>query len=328
MTNILFNTYPAAFHCPGGGEIQLLKTKEALEKLGHNIILHDNWNPRFSEAGVAHFFSVQGGTYNFHANVKYNFKLPLVVSPILWPNHHEEYPIGEIKMMLDMCDVALPNSQLEANLLSQVFNISPDKFHVAYNGIDDVFTKDEQPSGELFRSHFNFKKPFLLCVGNIEDRKNQFALARAIEGLDIDLVLIGNIRNQDYYKKVISTGSNNIHYLGHLDHHSELLRSAYLASEAFILPSKLETPGLAALEAAALGCKIIITQEGSTKEYFEDYVTYLDPADDLSIKSSIENSLNQKNDTRLQVHIKKFTWEHTAKQTLAGYDLAIKRNRI
>ena len=46
---ILFNTYPVAFACPGGGEIQLLKSREALEKTGQQVFLFNIWDPQFDK---------------------------------------------------------------------------------------------------------------------------------------------------------------------------------------------------------------------------------------------------------------------------------------
>ena len=53
----------------------------------------------------------------------------------------------------------------------------------------------------------------------------------------------------------------------------------------------METPGLAALEAAALGIPIIVTSEGSSKEYFGEIKTYYDgkKGDILELAELINN---------------------------------------
>jgi len=51
-----------AFHTPGGGEMQLLKYKEYLEKKGHKIDLLDIWNPNFKKYDIFHFFSSISGS--------------------------------------------------------------------------------------------------------------------------------------------------------------------------------------------------------------------------------------------------------------------------
>ena len=67
---VLFNTYPVAFDCPGGGEIQLLESKKALERVGLEVLLYNFWHPRFDDVDLVHYFSVQGGSMNFCSHVK------------------------------------------------------------------------------------------------------------------------------------------------------------------------------------------------------------------------------------------------------------------
>ncbi len=316
----LFNTYPVAFDTPGGGEIQLLKTKSALEELGVEVSLFDTWHPKIREADVVHYFSVFGGSSVFCNFVK-DRKKPLAISSVLYPHKNlERYPMGEIKHLLSIADVILPNSGHEGDLLSSVFDIPRTKFVPVYNGVDQVFLSDPAFDGSLFRKTYGIDGPFLLSVANIEERKNQIALARSMAGTDLTLVLFGNVRSQEYFDEMIRVSNGKIRYLGYLPNHSELLRSAYLAAEAFILPSLLETPGLAALEAGAMGAKVIVTSVGSTREYFEDLAHYVDPEDESTFLPTIHRALSTSKSTLLRDHIRnKFTWAHAAKQTLAAY---------
>ena len=70
------------------------------------------------------------------------------------------------------------------------------------------------------------------------------------------------------YDKCVKEAGSNVKFLGDLDHSSDMLRSAYAACDVFVLPGWFETPGLAALEAALAGAKVVATKGGSTKEYF------------------------------------------------------------
>ncbi len=318
-TKVLFNTYPVAFQCPGGGEIQLLRSREALQAAGLDVLLYDLWRPQFNEVDLVHFFSVQGGSSQFCEHVK-NLGLPLVISPIIWltEDNLTEMPIGEIGHLLGLSDMILPNSEAEANQLSKFFNLSKDKFVTTHNGIDVSFA--EPISGELFRERFGLERPFLLNVANIEPRKNQLSLIRAAAGLDMDLVVLGNVRFQSYFDQCLREGAEFVKYLGYVDHEDDLLKSAYSACEAFVLPSVLETPSLAALEAAASGARIAITSEGSTKEYFQDLATYVDPKDVADIRQGIITALERPRDDRLRKHtLDNFTWSHTAEQLIRAY---------
>ena len=53
---ILFFAYPSAFQAPGGGEVLLLKTKEALESKGIFVKLFDQWNDKLKDYDILHVF--------------------------------------------------------------------------------------------------------------------------------------------------------------------------------------------------------------------------------------------------------------------------------
>src|SRR5260221_73826 len=54
---VAFYVYPTAFQAPGGGEVQLLKTKEYLEKEdGIEIKLLDTWTDKLSSFDLLHVF--------------------------------------------------------------------------------------------------------------------------------------------------------------------------------------------------------------------------------------------------------------------------------
>ena len=269
---------------------------------------------------MVHYFSVFGGSSVFCNFVKDQGK-PLAISSVLYPHKNlDRYPMGEIRHLLSIADVVLPNSIHEGELLSKVFDLPISKFRPVYNGVDKIFLSDPDFNGSLFREKFSVDGPFLLSVANIEERKNQIALARALAKTDFQLILFGNIRSQPYFDEMNRVSNGKIRYLGYLPNHSELLRSAYLACEAFLLPSFLETPGLAALEAAAMGAKVVVTSVGSTREYFENLVHYVDPEDESSILPAIDSALNAPASSALKKHVRsRFTWENAAKQTLSAY---------
>lgn len=319
---IYFNTYPVAFQCPGGGEIQLLKSKEALERRGHEVVFFNQWEHSLAEADVIHHFSVQGGTYNICAYA-HNNGIPLVVSPILWLSEYiDQYPMGEIGFITSVADVLCPNSEAEVDRFLQHFPEPRDKYQVTHNGIDNLFFTPVLP--DLFQQKFCINQPFALCVGNIETRKNQLNLLEAANRSNLHVVLIGNVRDNAYFTELSSRFTGKFTYLGYLEHDSELLRSAYSACTVFALPSLLETPGLAALEAAASGAQLVITAEGCTEEYFGGDARYVDPKNvaDISCKltEAVETGLH--NGSRLAQYVRQYTWDRTALQLEQAYHCA------
>lgn len=319
--NVMFNTYPVAFDTPGGGEIQLLKTREYLQLLGHKVDLYNQWIPNYKDIDIVHFFSVFGGSQVYCDAVK-NKNLPLAISSVLYPHKNfNQYPMDEISRLLRSSDIILPNSQIEANLLSEVFDIDIEKFYIVYNGVDDIFINNEDDDdGSLFREHFGIDFDFLLNVANIEPRKNQLTLSRALANTDYMLIILGHIRDQCYYEEIIRSSKGRVKYLGYIPNESPLLRSAYKACQLFVLPSLLETPGLAALEAAASGAKIAVTEVGSTREYFLNFAQYFNPEDEDGFLNVIESSIDADYTQDLMAHIcNNFTWKNTGLQTLQAY---------
>ena len=119
---------------------------------------------------------------------------------------------------------------------------------------------------------------YILNVANIEPRKNQQMLLRAMkEYPELKLINIGQCRDKEYYQECKREGGDQFFTFGRLEYASEILRSAMAGCELFAMPSTLETPSIAALEAAYMGKKILITEVGSTREYYGDEAIYVNP---------------------------------------------------
>ncbi len=295
-----------AFHTPGGGEIQLLKCKEFLEKKGIKVDLFDLWNPKFIDYDIFHFFSCISGS-NHICNFVKRLGIPVVISSSLWLTkaNKDLYPAEEIRSHLLLADKVITNSIAESVQLSTLLDIPLDLFQHVYNGVDPLFSQNISP--DLFRGVYGINGPFLLNVGNIEPRKNQLFLAEAASRLNKKLVLIGHIRDQSYANELFSRYQKNIRFIGSLPH-ADILVSAYKACEVFCLPSILETPGLAAIEAVAAGTKVIVTSEGAAFEYFGNHVQYVNPNSIESILQAISQSYDH---VPGQFDISRFYWSNT-----------------
>jgi len=323
---VLFATYPMAFHTPGGGEIQLLAYQKHLPQHGVQVELFNPWQPDFLKHDVVHFFSCVGGSSHFCAFVK-RLGLPLVVSSSLWMTESTRhlYPVDEIRAQLGLADRVISNSQIECDTLARVLDLPREKFAAVYNGVDDIFFN--RPSSDIFRDEFNIDTPFVLNVGNIEPRKNQLKLAQAMKSFpEYKLLLVGHVRDDAYYDAVMREAGPQAVYIGALPHDSELLRSAYQACSAFCLPSTLETPGLAALEAAAQGAPLVVTAEGSTLEYFGERAIYVDPNDSANIAERLGQALR---DQRLRQRTRgilgtEYSWLSTTSRLAEIYTTILK----
>jgi glycosyltransferase involved in cell wall biosynthesis len=136
-------------------------------------------------------------------------------------------------------------------------------------------------------------------VARINPHKNQLALAKVCSRLETKLVLIGNINDKAYFDECMKY--SNVTYLGFMDSYN--IYNAYRFSRVHVLPSFMEIPGLSSLEAAASGCNIISTKEGSAGEYFKDMALYIDPYDENSIMNALEKALKQRKTGILKKHV-------------------------
>lgn len=339
---IYFYVYPSAFQNPGGGEVQLLKTKEYLEKRGLEIRLYDQWKDQLKTGDLLHVF----GSVKYCLGLMRTAKeagAKLILSTICWSDWRSSfftYPdwrqralnivrhLAKVgfpwvpslrKSMMDLSDLLMPNSQAEAGQLTRFFLVRREKIAVVPNGVDSRYAPgDPKP----FMDRYGLRD-FYLCVGRIEPRKNQLALIRAHQGLEKPLVIIGEAvsRYGDYEARCRKEAASNVHFLGYVANDSELLRSAYTACDTFVLPSWFETPSLAALEAGLAGAKLVITNGGPTREYFEENALYTDPHRTASIREAMIQAARQSKNDRLRRHIQEnYLWERVAEKVASCYE--------
>lgn len=323
---VLFNTYPWAFETPGGGEIQLRKYAEHLPAHGVEVQLYDAWRANFTGVSLVHFFSCVGGSVHFCNYVRQR-GLPLVISSSLWitPETIHLYPIDEIRSQLSLADVVVTNSDTESDRLAQVLALPRGRFMTVMNGFDARFAEPQDP--QLFRVAFGIEGPFILNVGNIEPRKNQLGLVRALREHPVPLVLLGHKRDKAYAAQVLAEGGSRVNYVGPLDHADPRLASAFAACSVFVLPSTVETPGLAALEAAAAGVPLVVTSEGPTRDYFGVHAQYVDHRDARGIRLGIDNALSGNSGSGLKAHVvSRFSWPKVTERLVEAYSLAKQRS--
>jgi glycosyltransferase involved in cell wall biosynthesis len=219
-----------------------------------------------------------------------------------------------INAIIRSSSLLLPNSIMEQEQLASRYYDGD--YKVIPNGIDpSLFTFDRSiPKDPLM----------VLCVARIEGIKNQLNLIKALNGTPYKLILIGApAPNQlAYYQACRSIAGPNISFIPHLP--QEELLHWYQQAKVHVLPSWFETCGLASLEAGAMGCNIVITDKGYTREYFEDYAFYCDPASPESIRHAVEKAANAPVPDQLRNKIiHNYTWQKAAEKTLAAYKQAL-----
>jgi glycosyltransferase involved in cell wall biosynthesis len=220
-----------------------------------------------------------------------------------------------IFQILKYAKIVLPNSESEYSRLSKTYPAKVN-YHVVPNGIDP----------QLFTYDCQIKKDdkLVLCVARIEGIKNQLNLIKGLNNSGFKVLLVGAYSSNQlaYCNECKQAAASNITFINHLPQH-ELVKY-YAKAKVHILPSWFETTGLSSVEAAVMGCNVVITDRGDAREYFGSDAFYCDPASPKSILSAVKQAslapFNEQLKTRI---LKKYTWSRAAGETLKAYQSAI-----
>lgn len=338
----------------GGDTIQVIQTARHLRDLGVIADIHLTDQPiNYDEYELLHFFNIIRP-----ADILYHIQKsnkPFVVSPILvdyseYDRHLRKGMAGMIfrylspgaieylktiarwmrrkdKLMsksyilkghrksileiLRRTAYLLPNSQMEYERLVQLYNTSPRYAVVPYAVDSSLFT---------FKEHQPKDPSLILCVGQIEGRKNQLNLIKALNNTSWKLLIIGSpaANQQSYYRHCLSIASANISFIDRLP--QEELVQYYQKASVHVLPSWFETCGLVTMEAAIMGCNVVITDKGFAREYYGEEAFYCDPASPPDILQAVEKAAVGAIPAFLRRKIiSKYTWQQAALCTKKAY---------
>ena len=218
-------------------------------------------------------------------------------------------------------DLLLPNSQDEAVNVRQYCKIKKNaEFWVVPNAIDPVpdFVAllprpDCVPDGD-----------YVLVPAFFAARKNQLTLIKAMKSSERPIVFMGDgsclLRCQH------EAAGSNMHFLGHVEHGSKKFYAVMKYARVVCLPSNCETPGIAGLEAAALGARPVVPQEGGTAQYYGWDAEYIDPLNGVSIRRAIERAWNRgRLDDEHRAKYEHMTWKSVGETTRHAYRMILKQ---
>lgn len=175
------------------------------------------------------------------------------------------------------------------------FGICEEKISVVYQGCHQVFKQEYSlEQKQKVREKYNLFSPYVLNVGAIEPRKNALSIVKAIEHLDISLVLIGQETSyaqqiKDYIRQ--KNMENRVVFLKGVS--MEELSIIYQMSEVFCYPSVFEGFGIPIIEALFSKTPVITTKGYCFEEAGGASSLYIDLDDDVNqIKQHIVDLQN------------------------------------
>lgn len=262
---------------------QGLTWKKGLESLGHEVILINMWdkNDWKSFDGILFFgFNVYSCEF---INVVSKVNSNIIVAPILdpdysiislriythWGSHKLRLtnPFYSLRGVKNKIKTVLVRSEFEKTYMVKGFGFPAEKCKIVRLSCG-ITPPDILPQKEPFCLHIS-----LLC----DKRKNVKRLIDAAKKYNFRLVLAGKLRNQEEQQLLHSWigNANNIEYRGFISEEEKM--DLYSRAKVFALPSTNEGVGIVALEAAAMGCDIVITKLGGPHEYYQDKAKIVDP---------------------------------------------------
>ena len=249
-----------------------------------------------------------------------------IIGADLYKQRRETIPgyYAKVKKMVELADHVILLSNKERQLLEAV-GAKLKSSSIVRNPVNIEVFKDADPS--LFQTQYNVKD-YVLCVGRIEDRKNQLMLVHALRNRNIPIVLVGHSSDKRYFGLIQEIAGENLKIIDRLPPQSEILASAFAGARVFILPSWAEGASLAVLEAAASGANLVLSDRSSESEYFGDYARFCDPGDPKSIEAAVmeayDNPLSPEQRKQQQAYVEReFSWETYTRSTIEAYKQAI-----
>jgi len=284
---VLLTTYQSAFLRPAGGESELEKLADSLTSLGIETDIYGVTSSRIEAYDLVLHFSVQSESLDFLKTIR-----SLGKKVILWPNLWWNYrPSPEtafkVEAFLGLSDAVIFKSKSELYNMQQYANLNRANCRIVPWQIDESYASDAD--SKLFKSMYNLDR-YILWVGVIEESKNQLAAIRSLKNIDIPLVFIGSQRDERYFKSCRQEASANVLFIPTMEPGSEILRSAYKGSTAYIEISK-EPAGLSALEAATFAKPMVLSNNPWSQEHFGTNIALVDPDDELAIQNAVEMAL-------------------------------------
>ncbi len=237
--------------------------------------------------------------------------------------------------------MVLADSEASRRDILRELKLPEDKVRTVYLAADERYTAQ---SGflldEAVKQKYGLPDGYVLYLGGFDARKNVRALLSAWTwaansvGEAYPLVLGGQLPApdgrlfEDYPALARQLAvADSVKFIGHVDEADK--PALYRGALAFVFPSRYEGFGLPPLEAMACGVPVITGNGGSLPEVVGSAGYVIPPSDTRSLGAAIltcvvEPSVADNLRQRGLEQAKQFSWEKTARATLAAYEAVVK----
>ena len=223
-------------------------------------------------------------------------------------------------------------SRCTLELTADLFKLDRSRMHVVYNGVGAQYQPvDRQVARARVSHHYGLKQPFMLFVGKLESRKNVVRLLQAFDRFrreardPVQLVLAGRRTHltegidETIAKLELAPHVVELGYVPDAD-----LPVLYSAAHCFLFPTLWEGFGIPVIEAMACGTPVITSNLSSLPEVSGDAALLVDPYNIDDMASAMLNVWREPKlaagmSERGLVNSRRFSWDETARQTMAIY---------
>lgn len=228
-------------------------------------------------------------------------------------------------------DALIAISEVTKRDLVELYRIPPERIVVIPEAAASQFQPQPPEAVERARRRYSLPKRYLLTVGTIEPRKNLTRLAQACgplfeEDLAEALIVVGArgwLEGEFFRYLAECPWRERIILLGHVADAD--LPALYAGAAVTIQPSLYEGFGLPILEAMACGSPVCASLASSLPEVGGEAALYFDPfvpehMTDVVRLVLTDGALAEEMRRKGLERAKQYSWERTARQTIALYE--------
>ena len=288
----------------GGFEIQSISAINAARTAGIDIEPLDVWC-RDEDFDILQLWGLEGShqlavTWGHRAGKKIVMS---VLLPYLSSKTYAKYHLSRLlgfkriqSKILRMVDRLIVVNDDQAKAAESILNFPIDRISVIPNIVEDIYFVNHD--NVITANKFGIEK-YLICTGNICKRKSQLILAQAAIAENTPLLIVGRpLTGEDAYADALSKlieSCSKVKWIHGLPPHSQELLDAYRNSVGFALISNDETQPISALEAAAMGKPLLLSDHKWARQSFYHGACLVNPVSLESVKGGIRRILEYPN---------------------------------